>query len=47
MEKAIGAKMGRSIAVVARLEVISVRKFTAVIRNKMRKKRGNPFMRAN
>ena len=31
IEYAIGAKMGSNIAVVARLEVISVKKFTAVI----------------
>ena len=38
--RAIGAKMGRSIEVVARLEVISVRKFTDATRTSTKTRRG-------
>ena len=40
--KAIGAKTGSNIAVVARLDVISVKKFTAAINTKIRIIIGNP-----
>lgn len=40
---AIEAKTGKSIAVVARLDVISVRKLTAAIKKTSNKNKFNPF----
>ena len=47
MAIAIEASMGKSIAVVARLEVISVRKLTAAINKKRINKIGRPFSEMN
>jgi hypothetical protein len=47
MENAIGARIGSNIAVVAKLEVISVKKLTAVINMRISRKIGRAFNNSN